>query len=282
MRGIVVQARSYLSLVPPAQAKAENGVWKVGETPWLSGTFIYLKNQPILVVGGYVRGCMKSPEASDFFSELMALTDRGRIPFILAADFNATPGEVNTSLWATTLRASVYSPGRRTCTAREIDFFLISDVLDTAIIGVEESWANPLATHAMVRLVVSRSSSGFMMQAPRTPVELPHLSPEVSNSSRAHALWAELVGQTHHLQHIGGSPLQAAATAPSRDTCGAVVAAHSATWLRHSPLAEQLKSAAAAASSPIEELSASLVSCRTEPVSGAPSITAAHGASTPR
>jgi len=32
----------------------------------------------------------------------------------------------------------VFSPGRRTCTAREIDFFLVSDVLAGAIVGVEE------------------------------------------------------------------------------------------------------------------------------------------------
>ena len=87
---------------------------------------------------GYVRGGMKSPEASELFSELMALTDQGLIPFILAADFNATPNEVSTSLWATTLRATVCSPGRRTCTAREIDFFKVSDVLAGAVIGVEE------------------------------------------------------------------------------------------------------------------------------------------------
>ena len=166
----------------------------------------------------------------------MALTDQGRIPFILAADFNATPSEVNMSLWATTLRATVFSPGRRTCTTREIDFFLVSEVLAGAIIGVEECWANPLATHAMVRLVMSRDSTDFMMQMPRKPAELPYLSPEASNSSRAHALWAELVGQTRHLQHIGMSPVKSAETAPNRDTCGAVVAAHSATWLRNSRL----------------------------------------------
>ena len=75
---------------------------------------------------GYVRGGVNTEEAAEFWTQFKDLCDCGKVPFVLAADWNATPDEVKTKGWCAEVDGILSSTGLLTCAAREVDFLMIS------------------------------------------------------------------------------------------------------------------------------------------------------------
>ena len=47
-----------------------------------------------MFAAGYVRGGVNTEDAAEFWTQFKDLSDCGKVPFVLAADWNATPNEV--------------------------------------------------------------------------------------------------------------------------------------------------------------------------------------------
>ena len=147
--GLVLQARKYLATTPIEQSTlASITRWELPFN-FLVARILCHKQCDILIVGGYFREGLNSVET---WTQLVALTQRGSLPFLLFADFNCTPEEVEKSEWLFQLDAVVKHSGGATSTKRNIDYVIHSNSLSSCLTNLQSSWCDPFATHAGIRL----------------------------------------------------------------------------------------------------------------------------------
>ena len=73
-------------------------------------------------------------------------------PWIIAGDFNMSPGELAQTGWLGLVGGIVISPGRPTCGANTLDYFVVSEGLAPAIAGVSIIDDVARKPHALIRL----------------------------------------------------------------------------------------------------------------------------------
>ena len=110
----MLQLRKFLKVTPLEDSNWDQTMWQSAVSPYLSGTYVHVKNLPILSLASYVRGGIKTPEGSETLASLAYLTNNGKIPFILIADVNATPDELERSGICEMLEAVILHAGGAT------------------------------------------------------------------------------------------------------------------------------------------------------------------------
>ena len=153
---------------------------------------MFCRDQPIYIAGGYARGGIDSPGANELFTEMHRATHGGTLPFLLLADFNATPQELTASKWAEILKATVVCCGEVTSTAREIDFALVSTEIAHLILACIARWDSPYATHATIGVILSRDRADYMQWTPRAPAKIPKVDASTLASEATPGLWNQL------------------------------------------------------------------------------------------
>ena len=95
------------------------------------------------------------------FKQVADITQNGKYPFIILADFNATPQEVGSLHYLHTLQASVVTTGEPTCfqgeEASTIDFCVMSDKLLPCIQSLRVIPEVPWSPHALLELTLNKS-----------------------------------------------------------------------------------------------------------------------------
>ena len=105
---------------------------------------------------GYARESIFSSFGKELMADLARVTAGGAKPFVAGADWNCTPQQMEDSGWLSSLKAAAVVTGSVTGSTREIDFYIVSMCLLSAVRGIEANDNTPFATHASVRLVLSR------------------------------------------------------------------------------------------------------------------------------
>ena len=97
---------------------------------FISGFRLITKRAPVTFLAGYA----KDGHAEILFEKTAAETNFGRKLFILVADFNITPEEMQEAPWISRLNASILHFGEPRCKSREgivseIDYLIVSNGL---------------------------------------------------------------------------------------------------------------------------------------------------------
>ena len=99
-------------------------------------------------------------------------------PWILAADFNATPEQLTETGWLKLVGGVIIAPERTTCKKRTIDFFVVSQDLAGSVVGacvVDDALFDP---HCPVRLYIRAKPRNMMVRTLKTArtieATLPH------------------------------------------------------------------------------------------------------------
>ena len=99
-------------------------------------------------------------------------------PWILAADFNATPEQLTETGWLRTVGGVIIAPEGTTCKKRTIDFFVVSQDLAGSVVGasvIDDALFEP---HRPVRLYIRAKPRSMMVRTLKTATTigatLPH------------------------------------------------------------------------------------------------------------
>ena len=173
-------------MLPFTDTIQKRGAWKTSLGAFLTGTFIAIKQVMVCVMGAYFRNGIHSPEGREVMEKVTQVTRAGEVPFILHADFNATPAEVEASIWPSILCATIRHTNAPTSTARNIDFLIHISTLDPLFRSVVASWSSPFATHASIRSLFSRAPEDLRKWVPAAPRKIPKQPKSIEWSSE---LW---------------------------------------------------------------------------------------------
>lgn len=187
--GIIVQARKFLTWAPLDEScKITDDTWVWKNLAYVTGIFVQLRSIMFPIFGLYGRNGLSSPETVQALQEVNHFTQGGRVPFLLAGDFNATPQEFEASGWLAKLQAQVVHTGKPTCTKRCIDYIVVSTRLRGLVVDLQQSWAFNIPPHASLRLALSRDKADFLTWAPRVPSRLPDIPVEL-DEEEADKVW---------------------------------------------------------------------------------------------
>jgi hypothetical protein len=95
-------------------------------SPWWTATFVKLRKVWVLVAAGYFRTGAAGEEAKTTMAAIEAMTQGFRLPYILLADWNSTPEEVEALGIPSKMRGFLAKTGSKTSTSREIDFGMVA------------------------------------------------------------------------------------------------------------------------------------------------------------
>ena len=148
---------------------------------FVSGFQLDTRRGPLLMLGGY---CYEG-QTEEVFKKVARETAFGKRAFILAADFNRSPAEIEQLPWISRLGASILHTGEATCKSREgtvseIDFLVVSDsILDD--VSVKAFWEVPWGTHAGLEIVIDEKLSSWrtLVSTSRARLPKPIKKPEV-------------------------------------------------------------------------------------------------------
>ena len=147
--GVLAGIRNHLAFVPGAGARRlpeiRASTWWA-ENPYLVGFQIGMQGFDFLVFGTYHRGGVNI----ELLSEISKATHRGRVPFLLAGDFNDTSDVLERTGWLEAVGARIVGPYEGTCkgsqgSCRCIDMCIISECLAPLVMDVQIDWQVPFA-----------------------------------------------------------------------------------------------------------------------------------------
>jgi hypothetical protein len=193
--GVLGLVRKCLAVEQLAQSSCEKGVWSCGSSPWFTGCFIRCCSNWLLTLGIYCKDGICSQWGDELTLELAKLTCNGRQCFIAIGDWNSTPEQVKESHILDTLDAEVICSGVATGRTRDINFAIVSRRIVHLVKGFAVRDDTNFATHASVRLCISRHLDDYARLAPIQPKKLPAIAKDVQQSPAAVALWKTIVAE---------------------------------------------------------------------------------------
>ena len=149
-------------------------------SPNLVGTQIEFQTSPALFFGSYHRGGFDKT----ILQRVVAYTNGGRIPFVLAGDFNQDPESEEVQFWCGLLEATVLlAHGGPTCAASggapsTLDYLMVSKELRPLFLSCWVDWAVPFGPHAAIRFQMARCPRKACVAKQIVPMKLPEPLPE--------------------------------------------------------------------------------------------------------
>ena len=208
-------------------AKVDGMPIHISELHNLAGRLVCTTGFNFLVLSGYAR----DGDIKELLDEVAIVTRNGSIPFVLGADFNKSPQQVEAAAETRLLRAVVMTPTNAEVTCHQgkgsmIDFFLVSDVLaqmvDSVLVArdVEPPWG----PHDGLVLTLDKKAIDIKVRELVVPDRLPE-RPEkpseeakwdttpMANSDAQVENWSEevnnsIVGQIGQAPHALATTLQ--------------------------------------------------------------------------
>ena len=157
--GVMMMARSYLSLTPVAVTEESKSLLRTSPSSYWAAIMVNFQSGPVIFFGAYCRGGIESEDSLEVRQALRRITDGGKRLFVAMPDWNAATSEIEDSGWLSLLRASVVSAEVATVVSREVDFAVVSQGLCKADMGNAASWLTPFSPLATVRLAISRAKA---------------------------------------------------------------------------------------------------------------------------
>ena len=180
--GVIAAARKHLFTEHICGDTSEDG-WAISAEHDLAGRTVHLRGVDVMVLGGYAR----NGDYHQMAAAIARMTRHGKVPFVLLADFNASPDEVREEGWLNELDAEVILPQASiTChqgAGSLIDFGVASKCLAPYILSFLVDTSVPWGPHDGLRLRLGRDPRAVMVRALTRPRPLkfawqvPHRSP---------------------------------------------------------------------------------------------------------
>ena len=200
----------------------------ISELHNLAGRLVSTTGFDFLVLSGYAR----DGDIKELLDEVALVTRNGCIPFVLGADFNRSPQQVEAAAETRLLRAVVMTPTNAEATCHQgkgsmIDFFLVSDVLAQMVdsVLVARDVDPPWGPHDGLILTLDKKAIDIMVRELVVPERLPKRVTEepseeatwdstpMANSNAQVENWSEevknsIVGQIGQAPHALATTLQ--------------------------------------------------------------------------